>query len=427
MNSDSPSKTEPRPTRLRSLARTVWTVLTLPFVLAIGLVGGIAGLFNGLLQVILIRRRVWIGIKNGFLAGLIGTARAVLNGSSWLFERLFGRDLWDGEGLPFPNKVRDFTVIGHRGSPTVYAENTLPSMQRALKEGANALEIDLCLTKDGEVVLWHDADPDGTVALFREAGLEENQKYRPYFPTGEFRKKVVDLSLEELRLHYGYGEKDGSPVAKRRIEAKIPTFEEFMQWAAKQGSLKEVYLDLKLLGGQEHKVEAMMQRIDEVLECVPHNFHSILLTPVASIFEIILERGSNASLCIDVEITGIIPLGSKASLDFYSPVLKARNYGVSYGSVGRPTFLVLSSWAVYSAIVSHSIRQLRQEGEPVNLIAWTINDKNEMRELIANGINAILTDHPERLKSICLNARGKDAAKAPWKMVRGKKERSARK
>ena len=37
-----------------------------------------------------------------------------------------------------------FLVAGHRGSPTFEPENTLPSFERAINDGANSLEVDIC-------------------------------------------------------------------------------------------------------------------------------------------------------------------------------------------------------------------------------------------------------------------------------------------
>ena len=74
----------------------------------------------------------------------------------------------DPEGLGRSNP--DFLVIGHRGAPNDAAENTIPSFEVAVAVGANALELDVCVTSDRVLVVWHDADPDGTQALARQAG-----------------------------------------------------------------------------------------------------------------------------------------------------------------------------------------------------------------------------------------------------------------
>jgi len=64
-----------------------------------------------------------------------------------------------------------FLGCGHRGSPVNEPEITIPSLERALREGANSLEVDICATKDKEVILWHDWNPDELVALIRENGF----------------------------------------------------------------------------------------------------------------------------------------------------------------------------------------------------------------------------------------------------------------
>jgi glycerophosphoryl diester phosphodiesterase len=49
-------------------------------------------------------------------------------------------------------------VVGHRGSPTKALENTFESFDRAEADGADAFELDVRLTLDGEAVVHHDAE-----------------------------------------------------------------------------------------------------------------------------------------------------------------------------------------------------------------------------------------------------------------------------
>jgi glycerophosphoryl diester phosphodiesterase len=46
--------------------------------------------------------------------------------------------------------------IGHRGAPREFPENTLPAFRRAFERGADAVELDVHATADGEVVIHHD-------------------------------------------------------------------------------------------------------------------------------------------------------------------------------------------------------------------------------------------------------------------------------
>ncbi|MEU9301184.1 glycerophosphodiester phosphodiesterase [Streptomyces sp. NPDC048269] len=52
--------------------------------------------------------------------------------------------------------MRTLTAVGHRGDPYRVRENTLPSIRSALARGADAVEIDVRLTRDGVPVLLHD-------------------------------------------------------------------------------------------------------------------------------------------------------------------------------------------------------------------------------------------------------------------------------
>jgi len=53
----------------------------------------------------------------------------------------------------------DLRLWGHRGAPAERPENTLPSFLLALERGANALELDVHMTRDGQLVVSH--DPSG--------------------------------------------------------------------------------------------------------------------------------------------------------------------------------------------------------------------------------------------------------------------------
>ncbi|MGW2399520.1 glycerophosphodiester phosphodiesterase [Kitasatospora sp. NPDC001664] len=71
-------------------------------------------------------------------------------------------------------------VVGHRGAPTVAAENTMASFEAALREGADWLETDVLVSRDGVPVLMHDPTVDrvtggtghGAVADLRIAELD---------------------------------------------------------------------------------------------------------------------------------------------------------------------------------------------------------------------------------------------------------------
>ncbi|MFI7010615.1 glycerophosphodiester phosphodiesterase [Streptomyces sp. NPDC050145] len=53
--------------------------------------------------------------------------------------------------------MRTVTAVAHRGDPYRVRENTLPSLRSALERGADVVEVDVRLTRDGVPVLLHDS------------------------------------------------------------------------------------------------------------------------------------------------------------------------------------------------------------------------------------------------------------------------------
>ena len=48
-------------------------------------------------------------------------------------------------------------IYAHRGAHTIHPEHTYMAYQAAIAEGADGFECDIRLTKDGEIICWHDA------------------------------------------------------------------------------------------------------------------------------------------------------------------------------------------------------------------------------------------------------------------------------
>jgi glycerophosphoryl diester phosphodiesterase len=61
------------------------------------------------------------------------------------------------QSTPLPKTKHKLVIIAHRGSHLKVPENTLAAYENAIKEGADYVEIDLRTTKDGHLVIMHDA------------------------------------------------------------------------------------------------------------------------------------------------------------------------------------------------------------------------------------------------------------------------------
>ncbi len=64
--------------------------------------------------------------------------------------------------MPVHHIKEEIKIIGHRGAPKYEPENTLSSFKKAIKLGADMIEVDARLTKDKKVIIMHDTTVDRT-------------------------------------------------------------------------------------------------------------------------------------------------------------------------------------------------------------------------------------------------------------------------
>lgn len=393
---------------LKKWSRIVWTALTYPLAVVVGIPGALCGAVWGFAKGLRSERGLRHSTRSGLQIGLVRGVRDTFAASTWLYKRIFlRRD--EREFMPsFYRPPSELLIIGHRGAPYKKVENTLQSFGQALKEGANALEIDLCITRDGQAVVWHDWNPDSTVARYRESGLEACQKYRPYYPNGDFRRPVTDLSLDELRLQYGYARRDGAPIPTLKPGISIPTFNEFMFWAARRKSLKCVFLDIKIPDTEVEQVEPLLANVRRSLESIDHHFELVFLSPYEKIVQEIKRLEPEYEVCFDQEIVDAMPVATRDEALKYSTVRPAESYGNQFASVGRPTVFTLAPFEIYKKVIVEDLRYRHEHCLKTRLIAWTINDPREMSELLELGVDGILTDYPYKLARRVENLSGFD-------------------
>src|ERR1700733_8556443 len=60
------------------------------------------------------------------------------------------------QGPSDKTSARRILVYGHRGARARRPENTLPAFEYAIAQGVDALEMDMAVTKDNVIVIWHD-------------------------------------------------------------------------------------------------------------------------------------------------------------------------------------------------------------------------------------------------------------------------------
>ncbi|HEX6051997.1 MAG TPA: glycerophosphodiester phosphodiesterase [Gemmatimonadaceae bacterium] len=137
-------------------------------------------------------------------------------------------------------------VIGHRGSPREFRENTLPSFQRAFHDGADGIELDVHATADRVVVVHHDPSTNARPA---DSG-----------PT----IRIAESTLAEVQA---------VPVAGERV----PTLAEVLLEAPKSAM---VYVEVKVTGIETEVVTAI-RASDR--RCAVHSFDHRVARRVAEI------------------------------------------------------------------------------------------------------------------------------------------------
>lgn len=296
-----------------------------------------------------------------------------------------------------------FLVIGHRGAAGYEVENTLPSVQRAIQLGANAVEIDLCMTADSVIILWHDWDPDDAIAKVRERGGEPDVLHTPHFPESDspHRKPMNQLTLETIRQHYGYELKDYDPDGVR-VAATIPTLDEFMTWAVGVDSLLCVYLDLKIPEDDSLLAPAVIARIKSIVSRYQPRFATVYLTPYEPVLRAIDPLLEEGTLSYDLQPPPGVIL-DPCSLGSVEKAIRLGNRDASYVV---PITSTIAPWTTVRRIIECDLEDRKRhnqsgKGTPVErVMVATLNDNSKIETLIGLGVNGIITDFPDTVRRI---------------------------
>lgn len=234
-------------------------------------------------------------------------------------------------------------VWAHRGARGYYPENTLAAFEGAIKQGADGIELDVHLSKDGYVVVCHDEVLNRTT----------NGK--------GFIKNYNLYELKQLDA--------GSWFDKKYKDEKLPMLDEVMELI--KGT--NIILNIELKAGSifypgiEEKVLKMVNKFDLKDRVLISSFdhHSILKIK-----------------SIDKEIkTGILYMES-----LYNPIKYIESLGIN---AIHPNYTTLTE-------------DLIENAERLNLDVntYTVNLEEDLLKLKDKKINAIITDFPDKSKEI---------------------------
>lgn len=128
---------------------------------------------------------------------------------------------------------KQVAVFAHRGASGYVLENTLQSFEKALKLGAQGIELDVQRSKDQQLFVFHDAD------LVRLAGV---------------RRQITDCTAEEIATFHL-----GKKFLRRFSNKRIPTLEEVIKWANEKNMALNIELKETLIGHMKPVVQLLKQ------------------------------------------------------------------------------------------------------------------------------------------------------------------------
>lgn len=234
-------------------------------------------------------------------------------------------------------------VYAHRGYSGRYPENTMLAFQKAAETGCDGIELDVQLTKDGNVVVIHDEAVDRTTD---GSGL------------------VKDFTLEELKRLDAGAVKGG-----RFGVCPIPSFEEYCEWVSRQ----ELVTNVEIKTGVYY-YEDIEEKTLEIIKKYGLEKKVIF----SSFNHLSLERLK--ALAPDIPCGALLEHAGLGNAGYY-----CSRYGYAYYHPG------------IKGLTKETVENCRAHGIGVNV--WTVNDMESLENTYEWGCSGIFTNYPGICKS----------------------------
>lgn len=291
-----------------------------------------------------------------------------------------------------------FDAQGHRGARGLAPENTLAAFERALAVGVTTLELDIGLSKDGVVVVYHD----------RTLNADITRDVNGVF-LAQRGPTIASLTLAELQ-GYDVGRlKPETPYAKTfssqtpRDGERIPSLRSVFELVAKKNAASirfNIETKLSPLAPSETATPDVMVSalIDEIRNAglAPRttiqsfDWRTLRLSQqkAPEIATVYLSNQQGANETIQLGKPGASPWLAGFDIDDYSGSLP-KLVKAAGGKVWSPNFRDLTEPLV---------RETHALG--LRVIPWTVNESSDMKRLLDWKVDGIITDYPDRLREV---------------------------
>lgn len=268
--------------------------------------------------------------------------------------------------------------IGHRGASGYAPEHTFAAYDLALKQGADYIEQDLQLTKDGVLVVLHDETLDRTARPTAES--------EPGDCTGPVREKTL-AQIKTCDVGSWFNEANPEYASEEYVGLRIPTLEEVFQRYRKSTAY---YIETKSPEAAPGMEEELLRLMDEYG----------LRGPSAERWQVLIQSFSPASLQKVHAGDPELPLIQLFSSTETSETIRSRLDATASYAVG----IGPSKSDVDPALVEAS------HDRCLDIHPYTVNEPAEMEDLIGLGVDGMFTNFPDRLDAV-LGAEAVDGRK----------------
>lgn len=240
-------------------------------------------------------------------------------------------------------------VYAHRGASGYTIENTIPSFELAISMHADAVEFDVQLTFDENVIVFHD------FTLTRLFNVSAG---------------VSNLTVDEIKRYTLKNPMDGTFVG-------IPLLDELLSRISHRIPMN---VELKSKDDDVHYIETLCTKVFSLI-----NNYKIVKDVIVSSFNINALRQMR-KLSKDIRLALLVDrLSDNYSgingLDFYIGQAKELNAEAINMS--------------YIGVTHEIIKSIHDKGFKVNI--YTINDETLITDILKNGVDGIFTNYPDKI------------------------------
>ncbi len=289
-------------------------------------------------------------------------------------------------------------VIGHRGAAGLAPENTIAAFAAALHLGVDAVEMDVQLTRDGEVVVYHDLTLKPEITRTSENMWLDAWK----------SVAIKDCSLAELNL-YDVGRLDPYSYYASRYPDQvpadgeaIPTLQAVINLIQSQDRLTELWIEIKTSPLTPHVSSRPEDVATAVVQIVRRNRLAHAVKILAFDWRALHTVRELAPAMTTVYLTN-----TSARMDTIqkgtagpSPWTDGLDIDRFDGSI--PALVAAAGgrfWAPrYNQVTRADIEAAHRLG--INVMVWTPDDEKELRRSIGLGVDGIITNRPDRLNAL---------------------------